>query len=324
MLMKYYKRMALALNLTVSMLLLTSCAVEKQEPVNLGTVVWVGYEPLYLGREKGFINKKEVKLVEFLSASQVLRAYRNGLIDVAALTLDEVMILLDEGFDPSIFLVMDVSNGADVILVQKKYTSFRQLKGKRIGYENTAVGAYILSRALKINNLESKDIELVSMGVNETENALINNLVDAVVTFEPIKSKLLEHGYNEVFSSREIPDEVIDVLVVRKDKLPHKKYVLKNLVNGWFKAVKYIETNKEESLTIMNKRLKLSDSMIKNAFDGVRYPARNENLLFLSKDKNKSILLNSVEKVAAEIYQMKLIKNKVDITTKFENEFLLD
>jgi len=316
------KKIIFVLYIMTCSFMLLSCTANEQKVLKLGTVVWVGYEPLYLGREKGFIDSNEIKLVEFLSASQVLRAFKNNLIDVAALTIDEVMILLDEGFDASIFLVVDVSNGADVIIANKKFNSLKELKGRRIGYENTALGAYILSRALKMNGLTSRDVELIDMDVNETESALINNKVDGVVTFEPARSRLLEQGYKEVFSSREIPDEVVDVLVVRKEKLQQYKPVLKKLINGWFKSVEYMAANKKESLDIMNKRLGLSESAIINAFSGVKFPSKEENRMFLNKDINSSKLKKSIEQISKEMIQMKLINGEAEIDRLISHEIL--
>jgi len=41
--------------------------------------------------------------------------------------------------------------------------------------------------------------------------------VDAIVTFEPVKSELLSSGANILFDSHQIPGRIVDVLVVRKN-----------------------------------------------------------------------------------------------------------
>ena len=64
-----------------------------ESPILLGTNVWPGYEPLYLARSLGYWDDSSVKLVEYSSASQVIRAFRNDAIHIAALTLDEVLLL---------------------------------------------------------------------------------------------------------------------------------------------------------------------------------------------------------------------------------------
>jgi len=74
-----------------------------------------------------------------------LNAYRNGIIDAAALTMDEVFTLQSEGLAPKIVLVLDISKGGDAILGRPGITTFKQLQGRRVGVENTALGPTFLA-----------------------------------------------------------------------------------------------------------------------------------------------------------------------------------
>ncbi len=84
--------------------------------LRIGTNVWIGSEPLYLARELGRLDAKAVQLVEYPSASEVLRAFRNQAIDGMVISLDELFGLAADGFKPRIVLVVDVSHGADVVV----------------------------------------------------------------------------------------------------------------------------------------------------------------------------------------------------------------
>ncbi|MDH5392932.1 MAG: ABC transporter substrate-binding protein [Gammaproteobacteria bacterium] len=299
-----------------------SCSDTRHAPLKLGTTVWVGYEPLYLGREKGFVDKKEIKLVELLSATQVMNAFRNKTIDIAALTMDEVLILAEEKFDLMVFLVLDASNGGDAVIANNKYSHFAQLKSKKIGYENTAVGAYMLSRALDKHNMKSGEVNLVSMNVNETERALLNEHVDAVVTFEPAKSRLIEKGFKEVFSSREIPNEILDVLIIRKELVDSEEDRLQRLVDGWFMTLNHFDRNKEASLAFMNQRLKLSDKGIATAFDGIVFPGKSENQNFFADDINESALSAIAVRISEEMRVNNLLKESIERFALYENKFV--
>lgn len=90
------------------LLWLTACSQTESPPIRLGTNVWPGYEPLYLARQQGFINENRVRLIEFSSSTQTIQAFRNNLLDTAALTLDETLLLLESGEDIHIVLVMDI------------------------------------------------------------------------------------------------------------------------------------------------------------------------------------------------------------------------
>lgn len=308
--------------LLVSLPVINSCSQNDSEPLKIGTAVWPGYEPFYLGREKGFINNTEYQMVEFLSASQVMQSFRNKVLDVAALTMDEVLVLVDEGFQPVVILVLDSSNGADAIVSKDIYRSVAGLKGKKIGYESGALGAFVLSRALSKSSMTHKDIVLVTMNVNETEYALTSGSVDAVVTFEPVRSRLLEAGYKDVFNSKEIPNEIVDVLIVRKELLNNKRSELKKLVKGWFRSLDYYNANRLESYDVMNSRLQLSKQGLKAAFDGIVFPDKRKNIIMLSSKKETGSLLKVTEQLVQEMTGKKLLNKKVSLDGLFDSSIV--
>ena len=74
------RRIALLLWLVASVAL-CGCMRDAEAPLRIGTNVWIGSEPLYLARDLGRLHPKAVQLVEYPSASEVLRAFRNQAID---------------------------------------------------------------------------------------------------------------------------------------------------------------------------------------------------------------------------------------------------
>lgn len=142
--------------LLCSALVLAGCGVPAPRPLRVGTNLWLGYEPAYLARHAGYFSNDEVKLLDFTSSSEVIRAYRNGLIDVAALTGDEILKVCINQPDQRIILVCDYSNGADVLLAKPEIATLADLKGRRVGLETTVLGAYMLGRALEAAGLGPK------------------------------------------------------------------------------------------------------------------------------------------------------------------------
>ena len=263
--------------LAISLGIAVPACTKNNTPMKIGTNLWLGYEPLYLAQKQGLIDTHKSHLVEYTSASQVIRAYRNGVIDAAALTLDEALLLLENQFQPKIALVLDISNGADVILGQPGITRFEQLKHKRIGVEDSALGAYVLSRALEISHMRVDDVTVISMEMNKHERAFTHRDVDAVVTFEPVKSRLLAQSANVLFDSRQIAGEIVDVLVVDSqyyDKHPDNVTALKK---AWFKALAYIHQFPLDAAVIMRSRQKLSIAEFNTAYKGIHFPDKAEN-----------------------------------------------
>ncbi|MDP2418003.1 MAG: hypothetical protein U1D25_03575 [Hydrogenophaga sp.] len=84
-------------------------------PWHIAVHPWVGYEPLVLAQEMGTL-PPAMRVVELASSNETLRAFRNGLIEVAALTLDEALRLADEGEALHIVAALSDSAGADAVL----------------------------------------------------------------------------------------------------------------------------------------------------------------------------------------------------------------
>ncbi|RPI40603.1 MAG: hypothetical protein EHM59_21520, partial [Betaproteobacteria bacterium] len=142
------QRCAFVLACLAFALAVPGCVRAPEPPLRIGTNVWIGSEPLYLARELGHLDAKAVQLVEYPSASEVLRAFRNQAIDGMVISLDELFGLAIDGLKPRIVLVTDISRGANVVVGRQGMESMHDLKGKRVAVESGALGAYVLSRAL--------------------------------------------------------------------------------------------------------------------------------------------------------------------------------
>ena len=185
---------------------LIGCVREPESALRIGTNVWIGSEPLYLARELGHLHPKAVQLVEYPSASEVLRAYRNQAIDGMVISLDELFGLAADGLHPRIILVVDVSHGADVVVGRPGTRTMSDLKGKRIAVESSALGAFVLSRALALNGMQASDVSVVHLESNEQPGAFEKGQVDGAVTFDPYRTQFLRAGATTLFDSTRIPD----------------------------------------------------------------------------------------------------------------------
>lgn len=259
------------------------------EPLAVGTNVWPGYEPLYLARNLGYYNDS-IRLVEYSSATEVLRAIRNKLIDVATLTLDEVLLLRQSGVDVRIVLVTDISNGGDVIVARPGIETLADLKGRKVGVESTALGAYVLTRALQKVGLTPADVQVVPIEVASHYMAYTDNVMDAVVTFEPVRSQLLRDGAHLVFDSSQIPGEIVDVMVVREEVLAGKEEQIQGLISGWFKALTYLSVNPNDASKRMTGRLNLSPEEVLASYEGLILPDPEGNLDMFDESQALSLI----------------------------------
>lgn len=243
---------------------------EAEEPLLVGTNVWPGYEPLYLARNLGLFGETEIKLVELTSATEVMRAFENRQLDVAALTLDEALRLAVRGVPLDVVMALDFSAGADALMSRPSVDSIAALSGKRIGVETTATGALMLARALGSADMRSTDVTIVPLAIDEHAKAYSEGRIDAIVTFEPVRTELLALGARELFSSREIAGEIVDVLVAQKGLSQEERAHIEALMKAWDGALEHLKDEPGDAVRQMTARLGGSASDVSAMLAGLR------------------------------------------------------
>ena len=302
---------------TVISIFLVACTEQKADPLVVGTNIWPGYEPLYVARSAELWDNESIKLVEFTSASEVLRAFRNNTLDVAALTLDEALLLIGDRTDARIIMGTDFSAGGDAVIAQSEITNVSDLVGKKIGVESTALGAYMLARFLEKSSLSAADITPVYLQFNEHLEAFKSKKVDAVVTFDPIRTELLKLNGSVLFSTISIPKEVIDVLVTSEDVIRDKPEQLHALVKGWNQSIKLINNSPEQSLSLMMPRLGMSKDELEGALAGIR---------LLDAEENRKLFVGEaaeIKKIAAKVQDV-MLSNYLMPSAVFRSEHIDD
>jgi NitT/TauT family transport system substrate-binding protein len=305
------RRLLFALACAALALSLTSCVREPEAALRIGTNVWIGSEPLYLARELGYLSPKSVQLVEYPSASEVLRAYRNQAIDGMVISLDELFGLAAEGLQPRVILVVDVSHGADAVVGRSGMRSMKDLKGKRVAVESGALGAYVLSRALALNGMQASDVKVVQLESNEQPSAFEKGQVDAAVTFDPYKGELLRAGAVSLFDSRQIPGEIVDLVAVRASALQGQPKSIQALISGWMKAVDYMGREPKDAARRMGIRQQTTGEQFLSALQGLHIPSHDENLRMIGGPKPE--LVASGRRLMDQMIQAKLLRAPLEI-----------
>lgn len=305
----------------LTLVFLSACSSEKKESLKVAISSWPGYEPLVLGLEKGFYSELDIRIIRFATPTESFRALRDGAVDIAAITADEALQYSQVKNKPKMFLVLDISNGSDAIVASKNINSLDDLKGKKVCVEPSALGDYMIHRAMDFTNgLKVEDFEIIPVDVGNHVEIYKKGEVDAIVTYEPFRSQLIKEGAHVIFDSKKMPNEIIDVLVTHENILSSKKDTIKKLVDGWFRTVEYIKNNKKESMQRMASYEFISAEEFKKAYDALIIPSRKENLEMLgSSEKSYSKVLN---KLSLLMYEKGTINKHEDRTDSISDSVI--
>jgi NitT/TauT family transport system substrate-binding protein len=292
-------------------LALVGCVREPEAALRIGTNVWIGSEPIYLARELGRLDPAVVQLVEYPSASEVLRAFRNEAIDGMVISLDELFGLAADGLQPRIIVVVDVSNGADVVVGRRGMRTMRDLKGKSVAVESSALGAFVLSRALTLNGMQASDVDVVHLESNEQPSAFEKGQVDGAVTFDPYRTQLLRAGARTLFDSAQIPGEIVDLLAVRANVVDKQPKAIHALLVGWFSALDYMKVDPGDAARRMGIRQQTTGEQFLEAQRGLHIPNRDENLRMLGGATPELVVTG--RRLMALMVEAKLLRTELKI-----------
>lgn len=293
-------------------LALAGCDNNKPLPLRVAHNSWPGYEPLPLGEVKNLYTGLNVVNYRVNSATEVVRAFEQDVVDVAAVTLDEAIALQSRTKEViKIITVLDVSHGGDVIIAEKSIGSIKDLKNKFVGVESSALGAFFISRAADMEpDLSLKQINIKPLLYDQHYTSFISGEVDAIVTFEPVSSKILKNKGHIIFDSTHIENEIIDILIVKQSILNKRTEDIKKLVTGYFDVLEFIKVNQEESFSKMAEFEGVSISSFRKSLSGIRVPGMEENHLFLSGDSPDLIV--TINKLQKFMLENKIIENNVN------------
>jgi NitT/TauT family transport system substrate-binding protein len=301
-------------------MLINGCSKNKLPPtkIRIGINAWPGYELLYLASVKGYYKELgiDVTIIEFQALADARRAFEKGQVDVLATTvIDQLISRVQSNKFAQVFIVTDYSAGADVILSNKKYTKLKDLKGKKVGVELGSVTVYELSRALELEGLKLKDVEIISLDQNQLVADLKNNKIDAAVTYPPFSINANKKSeFNILFDSRKIPGELVDVVVADQKFIKENPEIVKNIKLAYRKAYFYAMEKNNDAFEIMSKREGISKVEFIDAIsNGV--VLLNPDLVdqeFLVNGKLQDVA-NRVERVLIETKQIpnKAIANNI-------------
>jgi NitT/TauT family transport system substrate-binding protein len=278
--------------------------------------MWPGFEAFFVARDRQFWREDQIKLLEYTSTSELLRAFRNGTVDGGLVTLDEALLLAESQQDIRILLVTDVSNGADVILAKPEFHSMQDLRGHRVGAETTGLGAYVLFRALELASLKPNDVEIVPLEVAEQQPAFERGEVDAVVTYEPVRTKLMHGGARQIFDSTLIPGEVVDCLVVRTSYLMASPDNARVAVQAFYRAQRYAKEKSDNFVQIAAAREGVTPQEFRQSMTLLHVPDAEEGAAMLTG--MPSPLQRHVKALADVMIQKNLLLRPVDVASMFE------
>lgn len=306
----------------ILMATLFGCNNNSQQTLRLGHVSWPGYEALSLAKEKDLYTNINVKIIRPSNNAENMLAFEHNIIDIAAVTLNNAVELQNNLKEPIlVFAVLDVSLGGDVIIAQQEIKSVADLKGKRLGMVPSSFGAYFVARAIdSVPGLQFKQLQIIPITIDHHFDHFMINAIDAIATYEPVKSKILHEKGHVIFDSTQIPNEIFDVLITKASFAKKNSGALSELLNGYFKALDLIKKQPDRAIDSMAAFEGVSTDEYKKSLAGIHIPDRAENKILLGT--NDSTILITAKRLQSFLKEQNIIKQDSQSLPKISNRYL--
>jgi NitT/TauT family transport system substrate-binding protein len=246
----HLSRAARFLLLGLAALLVTACSGSEGEApapkteFNIGWSIYAGWMPWPYAEQAGIVKKWgdkygiTIKFVQVNDYIESVNQYTAGKLDgVTVANMDALTIPAAGGKDTSAIILGDYSNGNDAVLL-KGADSVAGIKGRQVYLAELSVSHYLLARALETNGMKLTDVKTVNTSDADIAAAFASPDVTAAVAWNPqVTTMKGVAGTKAVFTSADIPGEILDLMVVDTKVLAANPNLGKALAGIWYETM---------------------------------------------------------------------------------------
>jgi NitT/TauT family transport system substrate-binding protein len=231
--------------------------------MSLGYSDWPGWVAWQVAIDKGWLKEAGLDInFNWFDYSASMDAFAAGKIDGDFVTNGDALVTGAGGARNLMIMATDYSNGNDMIVARPGIKTLQDLKGRKIGIEIGLVEHLLLLDGLKKAGISPNDVTLVNAKTNETPQVLASGQVDAIGAWQPNSGLAMTAvpGAHPVYTSKESPGLIYDVLTVNPVTLASHRADYARLLPIWDRIVHYIDDPKTQgdAVQIMAARVGLS------------------------------------------------------------------
>ncbi len=240
------------------LLLFTSCTSQQNaKQLTIATNAWIGYAPLFYAKEKGYLKKLNIHLIPNVSLAEASDVYSVGRANMVTTTQHEYYSLKNMGHNITPIILLDRSNGGDMVLSNKSVTQLQNAKKIYAYLEIDSINAEILTDFIKHYKIDKNKITFINQDQAQIESLKPNKTKNILITtYVPYNLKLQSNGFREVASTKHMDTiMVIDALCANKNTITNNSSRLKALKVIIDKSIQEIQTDKRGSYELVKSYL---------------------------------------------------------------------
>ena len=247
-------------------------AKKGQRTVNIAIQPSAAFMPLYLCREKGWIEEAlaasqvTVKWNDFESGPPINESLAAGLSDIG--TNGDVPTVSAIAAGQKVTIVGVPGNGPDAYAMLAKadnntMNSDADMKGKKIATVIGSTGHNLIKKLLSKNGLTFDDIELINIAAGDAGIVLSTGQVDAVVIWEPNVTRLVDNGTAKIIAKGSDTNlRGTNTFLARDEYIKANPDVISVILEQFARAVKELPNTDAATLQKVADDLKLTPEQV--------------------------------------------------------------
>lgn len=245
-------------------------------PLKVAYSDWPGWTAFAIAEQKGWFKEAgvDVELLWF-EYGPSMEAFGAGQVDAVMVTNGDALVTGATGAKNTMILVVDYSNGNDMVIARPGITSLKDLKGKKVAVEVGFVDHLLLLNGLKKAGMTEADIEIVPTPTNQTPQVLASGQVDAIAAWQPNSGAALKAlpGSTAIYTSADEPGLIYDTVAVSPQSLTQRRADWVKFIKVWDKIVAYLAApeTRADGIQIMAARAGVSADEYANFMAGTKF-----------------------------------------------------
>jgi len=292
-------------------------------PLKVGIPIWVGWMPFWIMDEKKIGDKHKVNavLTQFTVQTDARQALAAGSLDVCALNTADVLAIDAVSPVAKVITLTNASAGADIVIA-RGVNKVEDLKGKKVALEIGSVSHFFFGKVLEKAGLRESDVNIINMSAQDAGAAFVAKAIDVSVTWEPFASQGIASGGTALVTSKDTPNLIIDIISARNDILKSRKDDVKRLLDAWYDALAFVDTNKDEAFAIMAKHSDVKVDEFAGMWAGVKMYSHSENVQLIGTAEKPGPYSDAVKAMSSFMLEAKLIPHDVEPSSMIDGALL--
>lgn len=221
--------------------------------LTLAVAPHIAWMPWFLAEEDGvFQSNTDIYNVNIQFVTDTYHNTINKFINeevhaIAITNIDAIAQLVRRDVEADAILITNYSNGNEAILLPTETDpNILKIRGKKFALVEFSSRHYLLDRFLVRNQIPFEDVKIHNTSEPDIPELLIEDQVYGVVTSNPNLDRLVQENHAKIlFDSRQIPNEIMDLIVVRREILHDHPNFAQALLGSWFSVMERLQGNQQ-------------------------------------------------------------------------------